>query len=108
MLSALWLSDSLPSGYSREAVPTRVLAVGRVGGDRWRCVPRGGVDEMKWRTIRYGDRRNYTVFAWLPMRADNGQTYWLRRMRICEQYRSVYAGFGLYEGKWQLTMVVPL
>jgi hypothetical protein len=44
---------------------------------------------MNWRTRRHGDIRERVVFAWLPIRCSDGQTYWLRRVHVTEQWISL-------------------
>lgn len=47
------------------------------------------------------DRRERTVFAWLPMRASDGNTYWLERMRVSEVYNDFW-----FDGHWTTESVV--
>ena len=43
---------------------------------------------MKWSTKRleYGNKRERIIFAWFPIRCDDGMTRWLERVRVKEFY----------------------
>lgn len=60
---------------------------------------------MRWSHKPYprnGEFRERRVFAWLPIRADDGHTYWLVPLWVCEQFHS-----GWLEDCWVKMAVKP-
>ena len=50
------------------------------------------VKTMRWKQVvqrkpYHGDLRYSTVFAWLPIRCENGDCAWLEKVNLVEEYR---------------------
>ena len=70
---------------------------------------------MKWRTGRdpkgkLGDERVRTKFAWLPIEADDGYTYWLTPVVVREQLLPKVSRGGLEddEDEWAVVEAKPM
>ena len=68
---------------------------------------------MKWPTRfrRSGERRVRVVFAWAPIEANDGCTYWLRRMIVTERWVSTHGvlfGARADHGHWMYEHAEPL
>lgn len=47
---------------------------------------------MRWKQVvqrkpYHGELRYSTVFAWLPIRCENGDCAWLEKVHLVEEYR---------------------
>lgn len=49
-------------------------------------------DKMRWKTEKEGTTRTRTVFAWYPLEADDGFTYWLEKV-VVEETLKLCGGF---------------
>lgn len=47
---------------------------------------------MKWTTPPNFPPRDRVRFAWYPMQGTDGQTYWLCRVRHCEEFQLNWGG----------------
>ena len=70
---------------------------------------------MKWKSKRnpggkIGDERVRTKFAWLPVEADDGFTYWLTPVVVREQLlpKVTRGGFEDDEQDWEVVEAKPL
>ena len=70
---------------------------------------------MKWKSRRdsagrIGDERVRTKFAWLPVEADDGYTYWLTPVVVREQLlpKVTRGGFEDDEQKWEVVEAKPV
>ena len=70
---------------------------------------------MKWKSKRdpggkLGDERVRTKFAWLPVEADDGYTYWLTAVVVREQLlpKVSRGGFEDDEREWEVVEAKPL
>lgn len=70
---------------------------------------------MKWRTRRdpdgkIGDERVRTKFAWFPVEADDGYTYWLAPVVVREQLlpKVSRGGFEDDEEEWSVVEAKPM
>ena len=70
---------------------------------------------VKWRTGRdpkgkLGDERVRTKFAWLPIEADDGYTYWLTPVVVREQLlpKVSRGGFEDDEDEWAVVEAKPM
>lgn len=41
---------------------------------------------MKWHTVKDGDKRIRQKFLFLPLECRNGQTYWLEKIWVLEEF----------------------
>jgi len=72
---------------------------------------------MKWRTKKreeppkvapaFGDMRSETVFAWKPVRCDDGYMRWLERVTIVRVFQFVGLMGGIRVGAWEVISVLP-
>ncbi len=70
---------------------------------------------MKWksgpaRSGRIGDERVRTLFAWRPLEAEDGFTYWLSRLVVHEKLlpKVGRGGFEEESEKWEIQKAEPL
>ncbi len=49
---------------------------------------------MRWKTPSEGDRRERTIFAWLPIQCSNGETVWLEKVKLLEVKEHQADGLG--------------
>ncbi len=70
---------------------------------------------MKWKNRRdphgkIGDERVRTKFAWLPVEADDGYTYWLAPVVVREKLlpRLTRGGFEDDEQAWEVVEALPV
>lgn len=70
---------------------------------------------MKWRSRRdpkgsIGDERVRTRFAWLPVEADDGYTYWLTPLVVREQLlpKVSRGGFEDDDAEWSVVEAKPM
>ena len=70
---------------------------------------------MKWRTRgdsqgKLGDERVRTKFAWLPVEADDGYTYWLTPVVVREQLlpKVSRGGFEDDDQDWSVVEAKPM
>lgn len=70
---------------------------------------------MKWKSRRdprgkIGDERVRTKFAWIPIDADDGYTYWLRPVVVREKLlpKLGRGGFEDEEEDWEVVEVKPI
>ena len=70
---------------------------------------------MKWKNRRdphgkIGDERVRTKFAWLPVEADDGYTYWLSAVVVREKLlpRLTRGGFEDDEQGWEVVEALPV
>jgi hypothetical protein len=70
---------------------------------------------VKWKSRRdsagrIGDERVRTKFAWLPVEADDGYTYWLTPVVVREQLlpKVTRGGFEDDEQKWEVVEAKPV
>lgn len=70
---------------------------------------------MKWKSRRdprgkIGDERVRTRFAWLPVEADDGYTYWLSTVVVREKLlpKVTRAGFEDDDEKWEVVEAKPV
>ena len=70
---------------------------------------------MKWKSKRnpggkIGDERVRTKFAWLPVEADDGFTYWLTPVVVREQLlpKVTRGGFEDDEQDWEVVEAKPV
>jgi hypothetical protein len=70
---------------------------------------------VKWRTKRdpngkMGDERVRTRFAWLPVEADDGYTYWLTEVVVREQLlpKVSRGGFEDDDQEWSVVEAKPM
>ena len=70
---------------------------------------------MKWKSRRdprgkIGDERVRTRFAWLPVEADDGFTYWLSTVVVREKLlpKVTRAGFEDDDEKWEVVEAKPV
>ena len=70
---------------------------------------------MKWKNRRdphgkIGDERVRTKFAWLPVEADDGYTYWLAPVVVREKLlpRLTRGGFEDDEQEWEVVEALPV
>ena len=47
----------------------------------------------------YGELRRSTVFAWLPIKCENGECAWLEKVNLVEEYTIGSSGFGHWVNK---------
>lgn len=55
---------------------------------------------MRWKQVvqrkpYHGDLRYSTVFAWLPIRCENGDCAWLEKVNLVEEYKLIQQDIGL-------------
>ena len=70
---------------------------------------------MKWKSRRdpdgkIGDERVRTKFAWLPVQAEDGYTYWLTPLVVREQLlpKVTRGGFEDDEQEWDIVEARPV
>jgi hypothetical protein len=70
---------------------------------------------VKWKSKRdsrgkVGDERVRTKFAWLPVEADDGYTYWLSTVVVREKLlpKVTRAGFEDDEEDWEIVEAKPV
>jgi len=70
---------------------------------------------VKWKNRRdphgkIGDERVRTKFAWLPVEADDGYTYWLSAVVVREKLlpRLTRGGFEDDEQRWEVVEALPV
>ena len=70
---------------------------------------------MKWKNRRdphgkIGDERVRTKFAWLPVEADDGYTYWLAPVVVREKLlpKLTRGGFEDDEQEWEVVEALPV
>lgn len=70
---------------------------------------------MKWKSRRdpkgsVGDERVRTKFAWLPVEADDGYTYWLTSIVVREQLlpKVSRGGFEDDDDEWAIVEAKPM
>ena len=70
---------------------------------------------MKWKTRRnraerIGDERVRTFFAWRPISADDGYTYWMSRLLVREKLlpKLNRGGFEDDSEEWEILHAEPL
>lgn len=70
---------------------------------------------MKWksrrtRAERIGDERVRTVFAWRPVAADDGYTYWMSKLLVREKLlpKVGRGGFEEESEEWEILHAEPL
>ena len=70
---------------------------------------------MKWKNRsdphgKIGDERVRTKFAWLPVEADDGYTYWLSAVVVREKLlpRLTRGGFEDDEQGWEVVEALPV
>lgn len=70
---------------------------------------------MKWksrrtRAERIGDERVRTVFAWRPLAADDGYTYWMSKLLVREKLLPKVGRGGFEEDSetWEVLHAEPL
>jgi hypothetical protein len=70
---------------------------------------------MKWksrgdRAEKIGDERVRTVFAWRPVAADDGYTYWMSRLLVREKLlpKVGRGGFEDDSEEWEILQAEPL
>jgi hypothetical protein len=70
---------------------------------------------MKWksrgdRAEKIGDERVRTVFAWRPVAADDGYTYWMSRLLVREKLLPKVGRGGFEEDseQWEILQAEPL
>ena len=70
---------------------------------------------MKWKSKRdpagkIGDERVRTKFAWVPVEADDGYTYWLTSVVVREQLlpKVTRGGFEDDEQEWEVVEAKPM
>ena len=70
---------------------------------------------MKWKSRRtragqIGDERVRTVFAWRPMPADDGYTYWMSKLIVKEKLLPKVARGGFEDDAetWEILHAEPL
>jgi hypothetical protein len=64
---------------------------------------------MRWtkKEPRIGDERTRKYFAWLPVKCENGTTYWLESVGIYERY-SYTLTYGFAASRWVFMSYVAL
>jgi hypothetical protein len=70
---------------------------------------------MKWRSRgdhaeKIGDERVRTLFAWRPVAADDGYTYWMSRLLVREKLLPKVGRGGFEEDseEWEILQAEPL
>ena len=61
---------------------------------------------MRWKTPQPGDKRERVIFAFWPIECVDGQTRWLCRVRVEEEYNAW--GYELPSWNWEITKAFPL
>jgi hypothetical protein len=71
--------------------------------------------KVKWksrrtRAERIGDERVRTLFAWRPLAADDGYTYWMSKLVVREKLLPKIArgGFAEDSEEWEILHAEPL